>query len=98
MYVCVRRCVGGLFIYFLSKIPETVSKTKDMGLSVVRRGVGCEPNTCSRHEEAVWKEPKGSTHTHNLVPPQPEVTINADSLVLTPTLEATKVKGALCER
>lgn len=36
--------------------------------------------------------------THNLVLPKPEVTINADSLVLTPTLEAIKVKGVLCEK
>lgn len=58
VWVCVG-CVGGLFI----GNPETVSKTKDMGLSVLHRGMGCEPNTCSRHEGAVWKEPKGYTRT-----------------------------------
>lgn len=89
VWVCVG-CVGGLFIYFLPKIPETVSKTKDMGLSVLHRGMGCEPNTCSRHEGAVWKEPKG-THGQNLVPLKPKVTVNVDSLVLNSILEVIKV-------
>lgn len=83
--VCVwGGCLGGLFIYLLCKIPETVSKTKDMSLSVLHRGMGCEPNTCSRHERVVWKEPG---------PPE-----TRDSLVLTSILEVNKVKGVLCEK
>lgn len=96
--MCVGGGVGGLFIYiyFLSKIPETVSKTKDMGLSVLHGGKGYEPNTCMRHEAGFGKDPK-VTRGQNLDPLKPEVTTNVDSLVLTSMLEVIKVKFVLCE-
>lgn len=89
-WVCVWHvCVGGLFIYLQSKIPETVSKTKDMGLSVLRRGMGCEPSTCSRHEEAVRKEPKGYMQTE---PAPPQTRGHHKCPIFTSILEVMKVK------
>lgn len=90
-------CVGRLFIYFLSKIPETASKTKDMGLSVLHRRWDVSQTRAADMSGKFGKNPKVK-HKQKLGPLKPEVTINIDSPVLTSILEVIKVKAVLCEK